>query len=149
MAKAYENTGENAQKPPEHLQKEVNSLKELLQEAYLEIQKLKERLDKYENPGDGYNKRWTMVTKLVFLVTKAGKPLRSVEIIPLLKDRQPEIIKKQDSMEKYISAFLNTAMKLERLIPYKLKGVRGNYYCIPEWIDEKGELIREMRSKIY
>ena len=149
MAKAYENTGENAQKPPEQLQKEVNSLKELLQEAYLEIQKLKERLDKYENQGDGYNKRWTMVTKLVFLVTKAGKPLRSVEIIPLLKDREPEIIKKQDSMEKYISAFLNTAMKLERLIPYKLKGVRGNYYCIPEWIDEKGELIPEMRSKIY
>jgi hypothetical protein len=90
-----------------------------------------------------------MVAKLVFLVTKAGKPLRSVEIIPLLKDRQPEIIKKQDSMEKYISAFLNTAMKLGRLIPYKLKGVRGNYYCIPEWIDEKGELIPEMRSKIY
>ena len=116
---------------------------------YLEIQKLKESLDKYENPGDGYNKRWTMVTKLVFLVTKAGKPLRSVEIIPLLKDRQPEIIKKQDSLEKYISAFLNTAMKLERLIPYKLKGVRGNYYCIPEWIDESGELIPEMRSKIY
>ncbi len=94
MAKAQENTSDNAQKSPEQLQKEVISLKELLQEAYLEIQKLKERLDNYENPGDGYNKRWTMGTKLVFLVTKAGKPLRSVEIIPLLKDRQPEIIKK-------------------------------------------------------
>ncbi len=81
-----------------------------------------------------------MVTKLVFLVTKAGKPLRSAEIIPLLKDRQPEIIKKQDRLEKYISAFLNTAMKHERLIPYKLKGVRGNYYCLPEWMDEDGKL---------
>ena len=149
MAKAQENTGENAQKSSEQLQKEVNSLKELLQEAYWEIQKLKERLHKHENPGDGYNKRWTMVTKLVFLVTKAGKPLRSVEIISLLKDRQPEIVKKQDSLEKYISAFLNTAMKHRRLIPYKLKGVRGNFYCIPEWIDEDGEIISEMREKIY
>lgn len=149
MAKTQENTGENAQKSPEQLQKAVNSLKELLQEAYLEIQKLKESLDKYENPGDGYNKRWTMVTKLVFLVTKAGKPLRSVEIIPLLKDRQPEIIKKQDSLEKYISAFLNTAMKHGRLIPYKLKGVRGNFYCLPEWMNEDGELLPEMREKIY
>jgi hypothetical protein len=149
MAKAQENTSENAQKPAEQLQNEVISLKELLQEAYLEIQRLKERLHKYENPGDGYNKRWTMVTKLVFLVTKAGKPLRSAEIIPLLKEREPEIIKKQDSLEKYISAFLNTAMKHRRLIPYKLKSVRGNYYCLPEWMDEHGELLPEMREQIY
>ncbi len=149
MAKTQENTGENAQKSPERLQKEVISLKELLQESYLEIQKLKERLHKYENPGDGYNKRWTMVTKIAFLVTIAGKPLRSAEIIPLLTDRQPEIIKKQDSLEKYISAFLNTAMKHGRLIPYKLKGVRGNFYCLPEWMNEDGELLPEMREKIY
>ncbi len=149
MAKAQENTSENAQKSQEQLQKEVNSLKELLREAYVAIEILKERLHKYENPGDGYSKRWTMVTKLVFLVTKAGKPLRSAEIIPLLKDRQPEIVKKQDSLEKYISAFLHTAMKHGRLIPYKLKGVRGNYYCLPEWMDEDGELRLEMKEQIY
>ncbi|WP_133162755.1 hypothetical protein [Flavipsychrobacter stenotrophus] len=149
MAKTQENTSENAQKSREQLQKDVNSLKELLREAYLEIQKLKEGLHNYENPGDGYNKRWTMVTKLVFLVAKAGKPLRSAEIIPLLTDRQPEIIKKQDSLEKYISAFLNTAMKHGRLIPYKLKGVRGNFYCLPEWMDEDGELLQKMRQKVY
>ena len=149
MAKEQENKGENAHKSPEQLQKEVIFLKELLQEAHLKIQKLKERLDKYENPGDGYNKRWTMVTKIAFLVTKAGKPLRSAEIIPLLTDRQPEIIKKQDSLEKYISAFLNTAMKHRRLIPYKLKGVRGNFYCLPEWMDDDGELLPEMREQIY
>jgi len=149
MAKAHENTSENAQKSQEQLQKEVNSLKELLRDAYVEIHNLKERLRKYENPGDGYSKRWTMVTKLVFLVTKAGKPLRSVEIIPLLKDRQPEIIKKQDSLEKYISAFLNTAMKHGRLIPYKLKGARGNFYCLPEWMGEDGELRLEMKEQIF
>lgn len=149
MAKAQENTSENTRKSPEQLQKEVNSLKELLQEAYLEIQKLKESLQKCENPDDRYNKRWTMVTKLVFLVAKAGKPLRSAEIIPLLIDREPDIIKKQDSLEKYISAFLNTAMKHGRLVPYKLKGVRGNFYCLPEWISENGELLPEMRMRIY
>jgi hypothetical protein len=149
MAKSQEHTGESAQKSPEQLQKEVISLKELLQEAYLDIQKLKERLNKYENPGDGYSKRWTMVTKIAFLVAKAGKPLRSAEIIPLLTNREPEIIKKQDSLEKYISAFLNTAMKHKRLIPYKLNGVRGNFYCLPEWISGDGELLPEMRMRIY
>lgn len=75
--------------------------------------------------------------------------MRSSEIIPLLKQRELSIVKKQDSLEKYLSAFLNTAMKHERLIPYKLKGVRGNYYCLPQWIDETGDLIAEMKAKIF
>lgn len=53
MAKAHENTGENAHKSPEKLQKEVISLKGLLQESYLEIQRLKERLHKYETRAMG------------------------------------------------------------------------------------------------
>ncbi len=135
--------------PIEKLQKENLQLRELLKEALLAINNLKERLRNYENPNDGYNKSWSVVTKIVFLITKAGKPLRSSEIIPLVLIREPSIVNKQVSLEKYFSAFLNTAMKNGRLIPYKLKGVRGNYYCIPEWIDQTGELISEMRKKIY
>lgn len=149
MAKTQENTDENAPKSNEKLISENETLRILLKEALLEVQTLKERLNKYEKPQDGYNKSWSMVTKIVFLITKAGKPLRSSEIIPLLRAREPLIVNKQTSLEKYVSAFLNTAMKHERLIPYKLKGVRGNFYCIPEWIDEEGELIPEMRQKIY
>lgn len=149
MAKTQENTGNDGKNPVEKLEKENRALKELLVEALEKIKKLEKRLQKYEQPNDGYNKAWTVVTKIVFLITKADKPLRSSEIIPLLKQREPDIIKKQNSLEKYLSAFLNTAMRHERLIPYKLKGVRGNYYCIPEWIDEDGNLISEMRAKIY
>lgn len=149
MAKTQENTDNNAQNSTEKLQKENEQLRELLKEALLEIQNLNERLNKYENPNDGYNKSWSVVAKIVFIITKADKPLRSSEIIPLLQTREPAIVNKQASLEKYVSAFLNTAMKHERLIPYKLKGVRGNYYCIPEWIDEEGELIPTIRQKIY
>jgi hypothetical protein len=52
MAKTHENISENTQRSPEQLQKEVNSLKELLRDAYIDIQKLKESLHKYENPSD-------------------------------------------------------------------------------------------------
>lgn len=149
MAKTQENTDENAPKSIEKLTKENETLRVLLKEALLDVQNLKERLNNYEKPQDGYNKSWSMVTKIVFLITKADKPLRSSEIIPLLQAREPSIVNKQSSLEKYVSAFLNTAMKHERLIPYKLKGVRGNYYCLPEWVDEIGELISEMRQKIY
>lgn len=149
MAKTQENTRNNAENAGEKLTNESRILKELLAEALEKIKKLEKRVQKYEQPNDGYNKAWTVVTKIVFLITKADKPLRSSEIIPLLKQREPAIVKKQDSLEKYLSAFLNTAMKHERLIPYKLKGVRGNFYCLPEWIDEAGELMPEMRRKIF
>ncbi len=149
MAKTQENIAEDGQISTEKLQKENRILKELLAESLEKIKNLEKRLEKHEIPNDGYNKAWTVVTKIVFLVTKADKPLRSSEIIPLLQFREPSIAKKQASLEKYVSAFLNTAMKHERLIPYKLKGVRGNFYCIPEWIDDEGELIPEMRQKIY
>jgi sugar-specific transcriptional regulator TrmB len=149
MAKTQENTGNTAENPTEKLEKENRALKELLAEALEKIKNLEKRVEKYEKPNDGYNKAWTVVTKIVFLITKADKPLRSSEIIPLLQAREPSIVNKQTSLEKYVSAFLNTAVKHERLIPYKLKGVRGNFYCITEWIDEESELIPEMRRKIY
>jgi hypothetical protein len=149
MSKTEENSISNVEKPSDLLQKENDSLRELLKEALIEIENLKNRLQKHENPKDEYNKRWTMVTKIAFLISKAQKPLRSSEILQLLTNREPTIIKKQASMEKYLSAFLNTAMKHGRLIPHKLKGVRGNYYCLPEWITEEGELISEMRANIY
>lgn len=149
MGITQENAGNNAGNQVEKLEKENRALKELLVEALEKNKKLEKRLEKYENPNDGYNKAWTIVTKIVFLITKADKPLRSSEIIPLLAQREPAIVKKQASMEKYLSAFLNTAMKHERLIPYKLKGVRGNFYCLPEWFDKDGNLNAEMRRKIY
>ena len=149
MSKTEENSLSNVVKSPDLLQKENDSLRELLKEALIKIENLKNRLEKHENPKDEYNKRWTMVTKIAFLINKAQKPLRSSEILQLLTSREPTIIKKQASMEKYLSAFLNTAMKHGRLIPYKLKGVRGNYYCLPEWINEDGELQTELKTAIF
>lgn len=149
MEKTHDNTENKPENSIEKLEKENIRLRELYAEALFEIKNLRDRLDKYEIPNDGYSKAWTMVTKIVFLITKADRPLRSSEIIPLLKQREPSIVKKQESLEKYLSAFLNTAMKHERLIPYKLKGVRGNYYCLPQWIHETRGLIAEMRAKIF
>lgn len=149
MTKTDDDSLSNVVKSPDMLQKENDSLRELLKEALIEIEKLKNRLQNHEKPKDEYNKRWTMVTKIAFLIAETAKPLRSSEILQLLTNREPTIVTKQASMEKYLSAFLNAAMKHGRLIPYKLKGVRGNYYCLPEWIDEEGELLPEMRKMIY
>jgi len=55
------------------------------------------------------------------MITNADKPLRSVEIIALLLKREP-VLNEKESKEKFISPFLNSAMKYKRLIPFKLKG---------------------------
>ena len=150
MTNSLKNSAGNAADSLENLKIENRALKELLTEALEAIKGLKNLQQIQEQqPRDEYNRSWTVVSKVVFLITKADKPLRSAEIIPLLREREPKFIEKQVSFEKYLSAFLNTAVKHERLITYKLKGVRGNFYCLPQWIEENGALIPEMRKKIF
>lgn len=132
----------------EDVQKELRSTKDQLHEQENENIKLRLLLDNYVNPKDKYDESRTWVSKLVFIVAQAKKPLRSADIISLLLRREP-ILQEKASKEKFISPSLNAATKFGRLIPYKLHGVRGKYYCLPEWLNEEGELIPEMRKKIY
>jgi seryl-tRNA synthetase len=132
----------------EYKQGQLNSVDAQLKEAIAENKKLRKQLDQPNVPKDGYEHNRTWISKIVFMLTNANKPLRSVEIIALLLQREP-VLNEKVSKEKFISPFLNSAMQYERLIPFKLKGVRGNYYCLPEWMDEENQLMPEMRKKIY
>ena len=152
----------NNQNQPSSQEIKLNRLKKKLEDTQIELRKVREQLyeketeniklqvllDHYVSPKDKYDESRTWVSKLVFIVAHANKPLRSADIILLLSRREP-VLHEKESKEKFISPSLNAAMKFRRLIPYKLQGVRGNYYCLPEWIDEDGELLPEMRSKIY
>lgn len=129
-------------------EKELKETKDRLLEKENENIKLRLLLENHVNPKDEYNKSRTWVSKIVFLVANANKPLRSAEIIALLLRREPVLYEKE-SKEKFISPSLNSAIKSKRLIPYKLPGVRGNFYCLPEWVNDDGELLKEMRGKIY
>lgn len=152
----------NSQHPPSFMEIKLERLKKKLADTKNELSETKDQLnkqeneniklrvllDKYVNPKDEYNKSRTWVSKIVFIVAKANKPLRSAEIIALLLRREP-VLHEKESKEKFLSPSLNSAIKSKRLIPYKLPGVRGNFYCLPEWVSEEGELLQEMRGKIY
>ena len=129
-------------------QKELSETKDQLHKQENENIKLRLLLDNYVNPKDEYNKSRTWASKIVFIIANANKPLRSAEIIGLLLRREP-VLHEKESKEKFISPSLNSAIKSKRLIPYKLPGVRGNFYCLPEWVTEERELLPGMRSKIY
>lgn len=138
----------NLKKQVAEKQNDLNEALEQIKTLTTENEMLKRRLKKHETPGEEYNYGWSWISKIVFLVKLANKPLRSAEIIGVLQKKEP-VLHEKVSKEKFLSAFLNVAMQHGRLIPYKLKGVRGNYYCLPEWVDEEGELLAEMRRKIY
>ena len=141
VGKKLKNRLESKQK---ELEKAITQLKQVASENEI----LKKQLKQYTNPKDEYNYSRTWISKIVFIVTRADKPLRSAEIIALLLKNEP-VLNEKTSKEKFISPFLNSAMQYKRLIPYKLKGVRGNYYCLPEWINDEGELLPEMKKQIY
>ncbi len=141
------NTPSSTAKTPEYLEKENDALTDLLKKALAEITELKERLSFYEKPMAGYDKDWEWITKIVFVIDTAGKPLRSREIIALLQTREP-VLEEKASKEKFISAFLNVAKRNKRLFTYKVAGVRGNYYCLPEWMDDMSQLMEDKKQQI-
>ena len=138
----------NLKKQVVEKQNALNDAQNQVKDLTTENEKLKRKLKKHETPAEHYDYSWSWISKIVFLVTQANKPLRSAEIIEVLQKKEP-VLHEKVSKEKFLSAFLNVAMQHGRLIPYKLKGVRGNYYCLPEWVDEERELLPGMRGKIY
>ncbi len=106
--------------------KEVYEKYQLLQKEH---EQLKEKLLEYETPEDGYRKDWTWVRKIVYVLEKAGKSLRAKEIIEVLEKREP-YLKEHTSKEQYFSAFINMALKNERIKREKRKGERGYYYFL-------------------
>ena len=117
-------------------EQDIYLLREDLKQAYKEIlllkkeaESLKEKLQRDENPDDGYRKEWTWVRKIVFVLEQAGKPMRSPEIIEVLAKRE-EHLREHWNQAQYFSAFLDMALKAERIKREKRKGERGYYYYL-------------------
>lgn len=106
--------------------KEVYTKYELLK---IEHESLKTKLEGYEAPDDGYRKDWTWVAKIVFVLQRGGHPMRSAEIIEVLEKRENHL-REHSSKQQYFSAFINMALKAERIKREKRKGERGYYYSL-------------------
>lgn len=121
------------QEKQDQVNAQYSVLKEVYQ-AYESLKKehalLKEKLLGYEHPDDGYRKDWTWVAKIVFVLKKEGRPMRSSEIIEVLEKRELHL-REHTSKQQYFSAFINTALKAERIVREKRKGERGYYYHLP------------------
>lgn len=125
-------------------EKEIKVQHDLLKEIFLQNKALQEKsadlqekLKKTGTKAGDLNASW--VSKIVLTLKTENRPLRSVEIISILEMREP-LLESHHNKAKFFSAYLNTAVKYKRIIQQKVKGVRGYYYVLPEWIEKCGSL---------
>lgn len=137
----------------EELQKTVAMQYDLLKKTLTEnellqqkVQLLEEQLNEKRN-SDGYGSTSSWISKIVFTLQLENRPLRSPELISLLEKREPALAEHYNKVQ-YFSAFLSNAVKYGRVVQQKLKGVRGYYYLLPQWLDEGGNVKSEFNTKM-
>ncbi len=136
-----------------NLENELTIRNNLLKEVFTEYEKLKIRVkelqtqfDEVQNSGE-YKSASTWISKIVFILRHENRPLRSAELIALLEKRESLLLNHHNKVQ-YFSAFLTQAVRYERIIAYKLKGVRGYYYLLPEWMDKSNQPKEEHTEKM-
>jgi len=98
--------------------------------------------------GTEYNANWSWVTKIVYTLKKTQKPLLSSEMIDLLVPYE-EGLRSSSYRAQALSPHLGKAVKYKRVVAYKRGGERGNYYVLPDWIDEQGVLRKQYEDRIF
>jgi hypothetical protein len=93
----------------------------------------------------GYNKDWTWVSKMVFVLRQMNRPLKSKELLVYLEGVDDNIKFFADKTKTF-SSLLNKATKYQRVLEYKIRGVKGYFYILPEWME--GEKLREEFKKL-
>lgn len=81
--------------------------------------------------GNSYNLNATWIDKIVFILKEAGRPVRSSEIIDILKRNDIKFRVLTDH-QKGLSAHLTKAMKYGRIVGAKQKGQNGYVFSLPE-----------------
>jgi hypothetical protein len=93
---------------------------------------------KLENSKTKYNEDWTWVSKIIYVLLEKNAPLRSIQMIEYFVPID-ERIRTSHDMVGYFSAFLTKAVKNERVVKIKVKGFKGYFYALPEWL-QNGKL---------
>lgn len=122
---------------------------EVFRSAYLKLEKDNGLLRSTSVQIDQkvYNKKWSWVNKIVFVLKQAQRPLLSSDLIVFMTPLELTLQYSHHKAQVF-SAHLNKAVKYGRVIAYKLGGSRGYYYTLPGWY-EGDKLKNEFEEKIY
>ncbi len=111
---------------------------------------LEARVRELENPKGRRHEDRSWIDKISLIIGRAGRPMRSREIMHELKamDRDAAI-KVLDNPEGSLSVALRRAVTAGRLTQFKMPGTRGAYYALPKWVDKNGNLSKAMRDEMW
>jgi hypothetical protein len=144
-------TFEELRKAIQELEKENALQHGLLKEMATEMQLLRKRLAQQEKElqgqpnSAGYQDASSWISKIAFILQQENRPLRSSQLIRLLEKREASLAQHHNKVQ-YFSAFLSNAVNYGRVIQHKVKGVRGFYYLLPDWLDAQGA-VKPLYSK--
>ena len=151
LGQSYEPELQKLQEVIRELEQKNNLQHGLLKEVVAENQHLRKRVAELEEQltvqlnSDGYNDTSSWISKIVFTLQKENRPLRSTTLIEMLAKREPSLANHHNKVQ-YFSAFLSNAVSYNRIVKHKVKGVRGYYYLLPEWVDDQGNAKPEYRK---
>ncbi len=80
-----------------------------------------------------YNENWTWVSKIIYVLLEKNAPMRSQQMIEYFIPID-ERMRISHDMGGYFSAFLTKAVKNNRVVKIKVKGFKGYFYALPEWM---------------
>lgn len=114
----------------------IYQLREIIRNNKLNGQVVQE--NKSVTLSNPFNQNWTWVSKIIYLLLEKNAPMRSQQMIESFASIDERMNISHDRVG-YFSAFLTKAVKNERIVKIKVKGFKGNFYALPEWL-VNGEL---------
>lgn len=125
----------------------ANEVNEKLKERISHSNKLQVRNEELENPDGRYYQGLSWLGKVMYIIRREGRPLRSMEIFNELNQMDKELSKRSNP-SGFLSVVLNKAVKEGRLTIHKLPGTRGSFYAVKEMIDKDGNLLDDMSEQL-
>lgn len=80
-----------------------------------------------------FNANWSWVSKIIYALALNGAPMCSQQMIAYFVTVDQRMRTSHDRVG-YFSAFLTKAIKNGRVVKIKIKGFKGNFYSLPEWM---------------
>lgn len=80
-----------------------------------------------------YSENWTWVSKIIYVLLENNAPMCSQQMIEYFIPID-ERMRTSHDRGGYFSAFLTKAVKNNRVEKIKVKGFKGYFYALPEWM---------------
>ncbi|OFY17728.1 MAG: hypothetical protein A2W98_08480 [Bacteroidetes bacterium GWF2_33_38] len=136
-------------------EKRIQHLEELITEKMNESEKLIQKLEKLQEEKQQkastskikYNKENSWVGKIITALTISEYPMQSKEIIRYIEEHDKEAFSNVIEKVKHLSPNLAKAVKYGRINKYKVSGILGHFYVLPQWLNEKGILKKEYKER--